>query len=151
MWVGAAALVSTAAAILVAYPFGLVATVGALAVQTLVLQAVIMTVTAGALAGRFRDLARPLAPIAVATVAMAASVALVVAALREFGVGNAGILLAGIGTGVVVFVPLLLRLERELIGELKNFVLHGRGTGDAKEHLSPSASTRLVAERNASR
>ena len=73
MWVGAGALASTVAAILVAYPFGLVATVAALAAQTLVLQAVIMSVTAGALDARFRDLARPLARIAVATGVMAAS------------------------------------------------------------------------------
>ena len=88
MWVGAGALVSTAAAILVAYPFGLIATVAALAVQTLVLQAVIMSVTAGALDARFRDLARPLGRIAAATGVMAASVVLVAEALREVGVGR---------------------------------------------------------------
>ncbi len=95
MWVGVGALVSTAAAILVAYPFGLIATVAALAAQTLVLQAVIMSVTAGALDARFRDLARPLARIAAATGVMAASVVLVVEALREVGVGNVGILSPG--------------------------------------------------------
>ena len=99
MWVGAGALGSTAAAILVAYPFGLVATVAALTVQTLVLQAVIMSVTAGALDARFRDLARPLARIAAATGVMAASVVLVVEALREVGVGSVGILVTGIAHG----------------------------------------------------
>ena len=132
MWVGAGALASTVVAILVAYPYGLVATVGALAVQTLVLQAVIMWVTAGSLDARFRDLARPLARIAVAAVMMAAAVVLVVAALREVGVGSAGILLAGIATGAVVFVPLLLRLEPELIAELRGFARHGRRPTDPR-------------------
>ena len=150
MWVGAGALASTAVAILVAYPFGLVATVAALAAQTLVLQAVIMSVTAGALDARFRDLARPLARIAAATGVMAASVVLVVEALREVGVGNAGILLAGIATGAAVFVPLLLRLEPELIAELRGFARHGRRPTDAREQVSPGTGGGLVPERNAS-
>ena len=88
MWVGAGALGTTAIAILVAYPYGLVVTVAALAMQTFALQAVLMTVTAGALDARFRDLARPLGRIAVATAVMGACVALVVEALREVGVGQ---------------------------------------------------------------
>jgi O-antigen/teichoic acid export membrane protein len=151
MWVGAGALGSTAVAILVSYPYGLVATVGALAAQTLVLQAVIMTVTAGALDARFRDLARPLARIAAATAVMAAGVFLVVEALREVGVGNAGILLAGIGTGAAVFVPLLLVLEPQLIGELRGFVRHGRHAADAREQVSSTKGGRLAPERPASR
>ena len=135
---GRRALVSTVVAILVAYPFGLVATVAALAAQTLVLQAVIMSVTARALDARFRDLARPLARIAAATCVMAASVVLVVEALREVGVGGAGILVAGIATGAVVFLPLLLRLEPELIAELRGFARHGRRPTDAPSRSLPA-------------
>jgi O-antigen/teichoic acid export membrane protein len=138
MWVAAGALVSTAVAILVAYPFGLVATVGALAVQTLALQAVIMTVTAGALEARFRDLARPLVSIAAATGVMAVAVAVVAGALREAGVGSVWILLVGIGVGAAVFLPLLLRLEPELIAELRSFAGHGRRSSQARERVSPS-------------
>ena len=151
MWVGAGALASTVVAILVAYPYGLVATVAALAAQTLVLQAVIMSVTAGALDARFRDLARPLARIAAATGVMAASVVLVVEAFREVGVGSVGILLAGIATGAVVFVPLLLRLEPELIAELRGFARHGRRPTDPREQAPPGDGGGLVPERNASR
>ena len=151
MWVGAGALASTVVAILVAYPYGLVATVAALAVQTLVLQAVIMWVTAGALDARFRDLARPLARIAVATGVMAAAVVLVVAALREVGVGSAGILLAGIATGAVVFVPLLLRLEPELIAELRGFARHGRRPTDPRAQAPSGDGGGLLPGGNASR
>ena len=151
MWVGAGALGSTAAAILVAYPYGLVVTLAALAAQTLVLQAVIMSVTAGALNARFRDLARPLARITAATGVMAASVVLVVEAVREVGVGSAGILLAGIATGAVVFIPLLLRLEPELIAELRGFARHGRRPTDAREQVSANKGGGLIPERDASR
>ncbi len=140
MWVAAGALVSTAVAILVAYPFGLVATVGALAVQTLALQAVIMTVTAGALEARFRDLARPLASIAAATGVMAVAVAVVAGALREAGVGSVEILLAGIGIGAAVFLPLFLRLEPDLIAELRSFARQGRGASRARERVAPTAT-----------
>ena len=151
MWVGVGALGSTAAAILIAYPFGLIATVAALAAQTLGLQAVIMSVTAGALDARFRDLARPLARIAAATGVMAASVVLMVEALHEVGVGNVGILLAGIGTGAVVFVPLLFRLEPELIGELRGFARHGRRRTDAREQASSGDGGGLIPGSDASR
>lgn len=151
MWIGAGALISTAAAILVAYPFGLAATVGALAVQAIVLQAVMMTVTARALEARFRDLARPLARIAAATCVMAASVFLVAEALRHLGVGSVGVLLAGVATGAVVFLPLLFRLEPELIQELKGFVRQGLGQTDARETVSPGTAHGLIPERNASR
>jgi O-antigen/teichoic acid export membrane protein len=150
MWVGAGALGSTAAAILVAYPFGLVATVAALAAQTLVLQAVVMSITAGALDARFRDLARPLARITAATGVMAATVVLVVEALHEVGVGSAVILLAGIGTGVAVFVPLLFRLEPELIEELKGFARHGRRPTDTREQVSSDKGRGLIPGGNAS-
>jgi O-antigen/teichoic acid export membrane protein len=150
MWVGAGALVSTAIAILAAYPYGLLATVGALAAQTLVLQAVIMSVTAGALDARFRDLVRPLARIAVATVVMAAGVVLVVEALREVGVGNAGILVGGTITGAVVFVPLLWRLESDLIGELRGFARHARQPTDTPQRAGSAKSSGLALERNAS-
>ena len=140
MWVGAGALGSTIVAILVAYPFGLNATVIALTVQTLLLQAVIMYVTAGALNARFRDLARPLGRIAAATVVMAAGVVVAVDALRRLGVGDAGILVTGIVVGALVFLPLLLRLEPELIAELKGFARHGRG---------PTAPTRPRPHRGA--
>ncbi len=151
MWVGVGALASTVAAILVAYPYGLVATVAALAAQTLVLQAVIMSVTAGALDARFRDLARPLGRITAATGVMAASVVLVVEVLSEVGVGSAGILLAGIVTGAVVFIPLLLRLEPELIGELRGFARHGRRPADDRDKGPSGKGGGLVPERNASR
>ena len=95
-----------------------------------------MSVTAGALDARFRDLARPLARIAAATGVMAAAVVLVVAALREVGVGSVGILLAGIATGAAVFLPLLLRLEPELIAELRGFARHGRRPTDARDEGS---------------
>jgi len=149
-WVGAGALVSTAAAILVAYPFGLIATVAALSAQALVLQAVIMSVTAGALDARFRDLARPLARIAIATGAMAACVVLVVAALGEVGVGSVGTLLIGIATGAVVFVPLLVRLEPELIRELRGFASHGRRASDPREQVTSGTGGGLVPGSNAS-
>ena len=151
MWVGAGALGSTAAAILVAYPYGLIATVAALAAQTLVLQAVIMSVTTGALDARFRDLARPLARIALATGVMAAGVVLVVEALGAVHVGSAGILLAGTVTGALVFIPLLLRLEPELIGELKAFASHGRWRATDRDEGSSSKGGGLVPETNASR
>ena len=151
MWVGVGALVSTAAAILIAYPYGLVATVAALAVQTIVLQAVIMSVTASALDARFRDLARPLARIAAATCVMAAGVALVVEVLRDVGVGNFGILLAGIATGAAVFLPLLLRLEPELIKELRGFARHGRRPTDTREQDASGNGSGLIPETNASR
>jgi O-antigen/teichoic acid export membrane protein len=150
MWVGAGALASTAVAILVAYPFGLLATVGALAVQTLVLQAVLMTVTASALDARFRDLARPLARIAAATVVMGAGVVLVVEALREIGVGNAGILVGGTIAGAVVFIPLLWRLEPDLIRELRGFARHARQPADTRERAGSAKSSGLTLERNAS-
>jgi O-antigen/teichoic acid export membrane protein len=151
MWVGAGALVSTVVSILVAYPFGLVATVGALTVQTLVLQAVIMAVTAGALGARFRDLARPLVRIAAATGVMSCAVLLVANALREIGIGSVGILVAGIATGALVFLPLLFRLERGLIDDLKGFAQHGRGPSDSADQSSSNPARALVPERNASR
>jgi O-antigen/teichoic acid export membrane protein len=151
LWVGVGALASTAVVILVAYPFGLVATLGLLTAQTLVLQAVIMSVTAGALGARFRDLALPLARIAAATVIMAASVILVVESLRELGVGNVGILLAGTGVGAMVFLPLLIRLEPELIRELRGFIRHARRREDAREQVPLTTSGGLVPERKTSR
>jgi O-antigen/teichoic acid export membrane protein len=151
MWVATGALVSTVVAILVAYPHGLVATVSAIAVQTLLLQAVIMRVTAGALDARFRDLAKPLARIAVAAAVMAVAVLLVAEALREVGIGSAGILLAGIATGAVVFVALLLRLEPELIAELKGFVRHGRRPTDPRAQAPSGEGGGLVPDGNASR
>jgi O-antigen/teichoic acid export membrane protein len=151
MWVGVGALVSTALAILVAYPYGLNATVAAIAIQTLALQAVIMTVTAGALEARFRDLARPLGRIAVAAGVMGVSIVLVVEAFRELGIGNAWILVAGTAMGAVVFVPLLLRLEPALIAELRGFASHGRGRAEATEQVPSGDAGALVPERNASR
>jgi O-antigen/teichoic acid export membrane protein len=150
MWVGAGALASTAAAILVAYPHGLVATVGALAVQTLILQAVIMSVTAGALKARFRDLARPLGRITGATAVMGTAVVLVVEVCREAGIGDVGTLLAGIATGAVVFVPLLLRLEPELIAELIGFARQGRRPADTREHVSSDKGGGLMPGGNTS-
>jgi O-antigen/teichoic acid export membrane protein len=141
MWVGVGALVSTTVAILVAYPFGLNATVAAVAVQTLALQAVIMTVTAGSIEARFRDLARPLERIAVAAVVMGASIVLVVELFRALGIGDAGILAAGIATGAAVFLPLLLRLEPALIAELRGFARHGRRAA-GREPVSPTATAR---------
>jgi polysaccharide transporter, PST family len=150
MWVGAGALVSTVVAIVVASPFGLLATVAALALQTLVLQAVLMTVTAGALEARFRDLARPLGRIAAATGVMASAVLLVAEGLREIGVGSAGILLAGILTGALVFLPLLVRLERGLIDDLRGFARHGRESTDSVEPTPSNPARTLVPGRNAS-
>ena len=112
MWVGAGALGSTAAAILVAYPFGLVATVAALAAQMLALQAVIMSVTAGALDARFRDLARPLARIARRDRRHGGKCRPRGGSRSaRSGSASVGILAAGVATGAVVFLPLLLRLE----------------------------------------
>jgi O-antigen/teichoic acid export membrane protein len=151
MWVGAGALASTIVAILVAYPFGLNATVAAITLQTILLQAVIMYVTARALDARFRDLARPLSRIAVATAVMAASLILVVEVLRYLGIGDAGILVAGIVAGALVFLPLLLRLEPELIRELKSFARHGRGSTGSPEPAPSQTSAPLLSERTGSR
>jgi polysaccharide transporter, PST family len=151
MWVGVGALVSTAVAILIAYPFGLNTTVAAIAIQTLALQLVIMAVTAGAIEARFRDLARPLGRIAVATGVMGVAIALVVEAFRAVGIGNAWILVAGIASGAVVFLPLLLRLEPALIAELRGFARHGRGPTEANEQVPSSNGGGLVPERNPSR
>lgn len=151
MWVGAGAVASTAAAILVAYPFGLVATVAALGVQMLALQAVIMCLTARAVDARFRDLAFPLARIAAATGVMAVAVIAVVGALREIGFGNAGTLLAGIVAGSAVFVPLLLRLEPELISEVRGFLGQGRGSMEGHEPGSSGTGGGLTTETTASR
>ena len=109
-----------------------------------------MTLTAGALGARFRDLARPLLRIAAATSVMAASVFLVAEALRQAGAGSVDVLLAGVGTGVLVFVPVFLRLESELIAELRGFVRHGRRPTDTREPLSPGEGP-FIPERNASR
>jgi peptidoglycan/LPS O-acetylase OafA/YrhL/O-antigen/teichoic acid export membrane protein len=147
--VGASTLGSTAAAILLAYPYGLVATIAALAVQTLVVQAVLMSVTADSLGARFRDLARPLARITAATGVMGASVVLVVELLREVGAGNVVVLVVGIATGAAVFVPLLFRLEPVLIGELKGFARHARRASDTRERMTPGKAG-LVPERNPS-
>jgi hypothetical protein len=82
---------------------------------------------------------------------MGATVALVVEGLLTAGVGSAGILVCGIATGVVVFVPLLLRLEPALIAELRGFARHGRGpttpvdrvvTGNGGELVSGTHSSR---------
>jgi hypothetical protein len=81
---------------------------------------------------------------------MAAAVALVVAALREVGIGNAGSLLAGIATGALVFIPLLLRLEPELIAELKGFARHGRRPPDARAQAPSGDGGGLVPGSNAS-
>jgi O-antigen/teichoic acid export membrane protein len=151
LWVGVAAIVSTAVVILVAYPYGLVVTLGVITVQILVLQTVIMSVTARALEARLRDLALPLARIAAATAVMAASVILVAEALREVGVGNLGIVLAGIVVGATVFLVLLTRLEPELIRELRAFVRHARGRQDAREQGPRGTSGGLVPERPAPR
>jgi O-antigen/teichoic acid export membrane protein len=151
MWVGGGALASTIVAILVAYPFGLNATVAAITLQTILLQAVIMYVTARALDARFRDVARPLGRIAVATAVMAASVILVVEVLRELGVGDTGILMAGILVGALVFLPLLLRLEPELIGELKGFARHGRGSTGDPEPAPSQTGAPLLSEQTGSR
>jgi PST family polysaccharide transporter len=130
MWVGAGALASTIVAILVAYPFGLNATVAAITLQAVLLQAVIMYVTARSLDARFRDLARPLGRIAAATGVMAAGVVIVVEALRSLGAGNVAILVTGIAAGALIFVPLLLWLEGDLIRELRGFARHGRRSSD---------------------
>jgi hypothetical protein len=82
---------------------------------------------------------------------MAAAVVLVVAALREVGVGSAGILLAGIATGAVVFVPLLLRLEPELIAELRGFARHGRRPTDPRTQAPPGDGGELLPGGNAPR
>ena len=71
--------------------------------------------------------------------------------LREVGVGSAGILLAGVATGAVVFVPLLLRLEPELIAELRGFARHGRRPPDAREQAPSGDGGGLIPGRNASR
>jgi O-antigen/teichoic acid export membrane protein len=151
MWVGVAALGSTAVAILVAYPFGLVATVAALAAQTLILQAVIMSVTARAIDTRFRDLARPLGRIAASAAVMGTAVVLVVEALRGAGIGDVGVLVLGITTGAVVFVPLVALLETELISELKGFARHGRGSTDTREQVADDPGASVVRDRNVSR
>jgi hypothetical protein len=148
MWVGVGALVSTAVAILVAYPFGLNATVAAIAIQTLALQLVIMTITAGAIEARFRDLARPLGRILIAAGVMGASIVLVVEAFREIGIGNAWVLVAGTATGAVVFLLLLVRLEPGLITELGGFLHHGRRAPEAHDQVSSGNGGGLVPERN---
>jgi O-antigen/teichoic acid export membrane protein len=150
LWVGVGAIVSTVVVILLAYPYGLVVTLGLITVQILVLQTVIMSVTARALDARLRDLAVPLARIAGATAIMAASVVLVAESLREVGVGNVGILLAGIVVGATVFLVLLIRLEPELIRDLRAFVRHARGRQDAGEQAL-GTSGGLVPERPAPR
>jgi O-antigen/teichoic acid export membrane protein len=150
-WVGAAALVSTVAAIVVAYPYGLTTTVAALTLQTIVLQAVIMWVTAEAVDARFRDLVRPLGRIAVATAVMAVAVALVVLGLHEAGADDVVVLLAGIPVGAVTFLSLLVRLEPDLIAELRGFVRHGRRPADARVVAPSGSDGGLVPGRNATR
>jgi PST family polysaccharide transporter len=147
MWVGAGAFLSTAAVILVSYPFGLVATVAALTAQTLVLQAVIMSLTAGSVEARLRDLARPLLRIAAATVVMALGVVLVVERLREQGVGDTAILLTGVATGAAIFLPLLVWFERSLVRELVGFARHGRRK-TVGGHMPPRQNGGLAPERN---
>jgi hypothetical protein len=75
----------------------------------------------------------------------------VVAALREVGVGSAVILLTGVATGAVVFVPLLLRLEPELIAELRGFVRHGRRPTDPRAQAPSGDGGGLLPRSNASR
>ena len=136
VWVGVGALVSVVAAILVGYQFGLTATVAALAAQAFLLQTVLMTITAHAVEARLHDLARPLGRIAVATCVMAAAVWAVAEALRSTNAANILVLLAGIVTGAAVFLPLLFRLEPELIRELRGFASRGRRAHGAE--TSPS-------------
>jgi O-antigen/teichoic acid export membrane protein len=147
MWVGAGALASTILAILISYPFGLNATVAAITVQTILLQAVIMFVTARALDARFPELARPLGRIAAATLVMAGGVVIVVHELRSLGVGDFGILVAGVAVGVLIFVPLLLRLEGGLIRELRGFARHGRRPDGADDRLETQGNAALMASR----
>jgi PST family polysaccharide transporter len=131
VWVGLGALVSVVAAILVGYRFGLTATVAALAVQAFLLQTVLMTITAHSIEARLVDLARPLGRIAAATCVMVAAVWAVAAALRSTEASDAVVLAAGIATGAAVFLVLLVRLESELIRELRGFARGGarrRGT-----------------------
>ena len=147
MWVGAGALASTILAILISYPFGLNATVVAITVQTVLLQAVIMFITARAVDARFRDLAQPLGRIAAATLVMAAGVVIVVQELRSVGVGDVGILMAGVAVGMLIFVPLLLWLERGLIRELRGFAHHGRQPDRADEQLETRNDAALTVPR----
>jgi hypothetical protein len=56
-----------------------------------------------------------------------------------------------LSSGAAVFVPLLLRLEPDLIAELKGFARHGRGAADVREQVPAGKGGRLLAERNASR
>ena len=112
-----------------------------------------MSVTAGALDARFRDLARPLARIAAATGVMAASVVLVVEALRERrGRQRRDPPRRGSAPARSCSSRSSLRLEPDLIGELKGFARHGRGsTDDARAGTRPAAGGGLVPERTASR
>ena len=83
---------------------------------------------------------------------MAASVALVVEALQQ---GRSrrrrySSRLA-IATGAAVFLPLLVRLEPELIGALRGFARHGRRPNDDRGQVSSGKGGGLVPERPASR
>ena len=145
MWVGAGALGSTVVAILVAYPFGLVATVAALAAQTLVLQAVIMSVTAGALDARFRDLAAHSYESPPPTGVMAASVVLVAESLRAVGVGrrrdppgrdrHRSARCSSRSTPPA---------RARLVDELKGFVRHGRRSTDTREETASTTASTLA-------
>ena len=110
-----------------------------------------MFVTAGALDARFRDLARPLERIAAATGVMALAVVVVVEALRELGCRRCldphrrsdAQARSYSSRSSSAWSP-------TLIGELKGFARHGRGsTADAGRHCLRQGGG-LVPDRNGS-
>ena len=132
MFVGLASVVLTVVAVLVGRGFGLTVTAAALAAQSVVIQTMLITIAARSVGGRLVDVLRPLARIAIATAIMTAALVLVVMLLRDAGVGDIVVLVVGSIAGAVVFVPLLVVLEPDLVRFTASFVRDRRRqqTGD---------------------
>ena len=71
--------------------------------------------------------------------------------VREIGIGDTGILVAGMVAGALVFLLLPFRLEPELVAGLKGFARHGRDSQGAPEQTTTRPGSDLVPEQTGSR
>ena len=121
VWIGLGAVGLVVVAVAVGAHWGLAATAVALSVQSLTIQAVVMTTAARSVGARLVDVLRPLGRVALAATIMAVAVAAVAHALRTVGASSAVTLVGGVLVGGAVYLPLVVLLEKPLIAELADF------------------------------
>lgn len=140
VWIGLAAVVLTVLAVAIGSHWGLTVTAAALSIEALAIQTVVMTSAARSVGARLVDVLRPLGRIALAAVLMSAAVAAVAAPLRATDVPSVVTLVCGTFVGAVVYIPLLLRLETELITELVSFFRSRRARSQPVPARDPASA-----------